>query len=230
MGDDKRPPATRRDIDAFLQKAAATPPATTGPAKGRLIFALDATASREATWDHASHLQAEMFDASARLGGLQIQLCHYRGFNEFHASSWLRQSTRLRQEMTAVRCLAGHTQIARVLRHALDERRQHKVDAVVFIGDCVEEPADQLGDLAGRLGLLGVPLFLFHEGHDPHAANVLRQLARLSGGAYGPFDAGSAQQLRQLLGEVAVYASGGLTALEDFQRRQGHRRLRLGHD
>lgn len=230
MTEKGKPPATRRDVNAFLQQAAATPVANTAPAAGRLIFALDATASREATWDHASQLQAEMFDSTARLGGLEIQLCYYRGFREFHASAWCRDSRRLLREMTAVRCLAGHTQIARLQRHAIEETRRRKVNAVVFIGDCVEEPADTLGDLAGQLGLLGVPLFLFHEGHDPHAAGILRQLARLSGGAYGPFDAGSARQLRQLLGEVAVYAAGGLSALEDFQRRQGHRRLRLGRD
>ena len=230
MGRGKLPdrPASK-DVAAFLDKAAVTKPARQHPGgpRGRLIFALDATASREATWDRAAHLQAQMFDTAASLGGLDIQLCHYRGYREFHASPWLADSQRLRREMTAVRCLAGHTQIARVLRHAIEETRRQKVNAVVFIGDCMEEDVDALGDLAGQLGLLGVPLFLFHEGHDPVAARTFRHLAELSGGAYCPFDASSARQLRDLLGAVAAFAAGGHTALEDYHRRHGQTLLRL---
>ena len=41
---------------------------------GRLLFAMDATASREPSWDQACHLQAEMFGATDGLGGLEVQL------------------------------------------------------------------------------------------------------------------------------------------------------------
>ena len=34
----------------------------------------------------------------------------------------------------------------------------------------MEEKADRLCRLAGQLGALGVPIFLFHEGFDPDAA------------------------------------------------------------
>jgi len=216
------------DVAAFLQRAAATPARhAKGEKRGRLIFALDATASREASWDRASHLQAQMFQSTAELGSLDIQLCYYRGFGEFHATPWLADSRRLLREMSTVRCLAGHTQIGRLLQHAIDETRKGRINAVVFIGDCVEEDVDALGRLAGQLGLLGVPLFLFHEGHDPLAARTFRHLAELSGGAYCPFDTGSAQQLRDLLGAVAVFAVGGRTALEDYHRRHGQTLLRL---
>ena len=57
------------------------------------------------------------------------------------------------------------------------------------------------------------PLFLFHEGHDPIAALAFREMARLSGGAYAPFDSSSASQLADLLRAVAVYAAGGRQAL-----------------
>jgi len=231
MGHGKLPDKSiSRDVSAFLDKAAAVTPAPKrrgdGP-RGRLIFALDATASREATWDQASQLQARMFETTAGLGSLDIQLCHYRGFGEFHATPWLGDSRRLLHEMSAVRCLAGHTQIGRLLQHAIDETRRQKVNAVVFIGDCVEEDVDALGQLAGQLGLLGVPLFLFHEGFDPTAARTFRHLAELSGGAYCPFDAGSPERLRDLLGAVAVFAVGGHAALEDYHRRHGQTLLRL---
>lgn len=201
--------------------------------KGRLIFSLDATASREPTWDHASHLQAEMFRETASLGGLEIQLCYYRGFGEFHVSPWLRSTDQLLRQMTGVHCLAGHTQINKLLKHAIQEAQSaannddQKISAVVFIGDCVEEDIDQLGHSAGKLGLMGIPVFIFHEGRDPIAAEAFQNIARLSGGAYCPFDAGSAMQLRDLLGAVAVYVAGGHRALESFHARHGSVILKL---
>ena len=68
--------------------------------------------------------------------------------------------------MTGVRCPAGRTQIARVLRHAIAETRAKRINALVFVGDAMEEPIDELCDLAGELGVLGLPVFLFHEGRD----------------------------------------------------------------
>ncbi len=162
-----------------------------------------------------------MFTETAGLGGLSLQLCYYRGFREFHATEWVRNSAALVPLMTAVYCLGGHTQIERVLRHALAEHKRHKLDALVFVGDCMEEDIDRLCALAGELGLLGVPIFLFHEGLDRGAGRIFQQMARLSGGAYCRFDSGSAEQLKALLSAVAVYAAGGRRALEDFGKTRG---------
>jgi hypothetical protein len=129
--------------------------------------------------------------------------------------------------MSDVRCAGGMTQIERVLEHTLAETRRQKVDALVFVGDCMEEDIDRLCHLAGELGILGVPVFCFHEGNDAAAERTFREVARLSGGAYCSFDASSAQQLRDLLSAVAVYAAGGRKALEDFGQRQGGAALRL---
>ena len=123
--------------------------------------------------------------------------------------------------MTAVTCLGGQTQIGRVLNHALKESRRDKVNAVVFVGDCMEEDIDKLCHHAGELGLLGVPVFMFHEGGEPIARRAFEQIARLSGGAYCPFDASSAQQLKELLSAVAVFAAGGRPALADYSRGKG---------
>jgi hypothetical protein len=222
--------SSRRDIDAFLDKAAQVPAVKKSGEKGRLIFAMDATASREATWDRACQLQGEMFQETAALGGLDIQLCYYRGFGEFDASPWLGNSQELRRRMTSVTCLGGRTQIAKVLRHAIKETRQRKINALVFVGDCLEEDIDELCNHAGELALLGVPVFLFHEGFDPVAAMGFRQIAQLTNGAYCSFDSNSAQQLKELLGAVAVYAAGGRKALENFNKRHGKVVLQLtGH-
>ena len=228
MASDKLPEkSTRSDIDAFLKKAASLPVNKPAGQTGRLIFAMDATASREPTWDHACHVQAEMFAETAALGGLTIQLCYYRGIGEFEASSWLADTASLQRQMTAVRCLGGHTQIGRVLKHAIAMAKQQRTDALVFVGDCMEEEIDELCQLAGVLGIHGVPAFMFHEGGDARAGQAFRQIARLTKGAYCPFDAGSARQLRDLLSAVAVYAAGGRLALERFGQRRGETVRRL---
>ena len=223
MSGDKKLPdkATQSAVEDFLRKVAKTPAVGAGEGRGRLIFAMDATASREPTWDRASHIQAEMFSETAALGGLDIQLVYYRGFGECKASPWVHTSKDLLRRMTGVFCLAGQTQIAKILQHAIHETERKRVAALVFVGDCVEEDIDKLGHLAGRLGLLGVPCFMFHEGHEPTARSAFQQIARLSGGAYCPFDANSPQHLRDLLSAVAVFAAGGRRALEDYGQRKG---------
>lgn len=209
--------STNADVAAFLNKVAATSGSTATGRRGRLVFAMDATASREPSWDRACHIQGEMFSETAALGGLEVQLVYYRGFGECRASRWAVNAKELLRFMTGVRCLGGQTQIRKVLSHAIKESGKKKVDAVVFVGDAMEEDIDRLCHLAGELGLLGVPVFLFHEGGDPVVRRAFEQIARLSGGAYCPFDSGSARQLRDLLSAVAVYAAGGRQALLDFE-------------
>ncbi len=208
----------RTNVQAFLKKVAVTPAAQRS-GRGRLIFALDATASREPAWDRACHIQAEMFRETAALGGLEIQLAFYRGFDEFAATPWISNSADLIRRMSGVFCLGGHTQIRKVLDHAIGEARSGKVSALVFVGDCMEENVDDLCNAAGKLGVLGVPAFLFQEGSEPVAEMAFRQIARLTRGAHCRFDASSPDQLRDLLSAVAVYAAGGRRALADYGRR-----------
>lgn len=208
-------------VAAFVEQLRNLPSATRTSVRGRLIFALDATASRQPTWDLAIHVQNEMFIEAGRLGGLDVQLVFYRGFGECRSSAWLHDGAGLVRLMQAVSCVAGKTQIGRVLRHALQEARRRPVQALVFVGDCMEENVDDLGHLAGELGLLGVRAFMFHEGRDPVAANAFRDIARLTRGAYLPFAAGSAAELRALLGGVAAYAAGGKSAVTVLARRSG---------
>jgi hypothetical protein len=215
----KRSKAPAAEVDTFLKRLAATPNAAPPEAKGRLLFAMDATASREPTWDRACQIQGEMFSETAALGGLQVKLAFFRGFGEFRATGWIGNSAELVRKMTAVHCLGGHTQINRVLEHTLAETKKKPVSAVVYIGDAMEEEADDLCALAGELGVRKVPVFVFQEGRDPLARSTFRQLAKLSGGAYCQFDSSSAQQLRHLLSAVAVYAAGGRRALADFGKR-----------
>jgi len=210
-----KPPSWRSstgEIAQFLQKSKSITQFV--ERQPRLMFAVDATASRQPTWDTACQIQGEMFRATDNIASLAVQLCYYRGFNEFSASRWLNDSAQLGQLMRQVYCEGGHTQIARLLQHALAEQRKNKVQALVFIGDAVEEKPDTLCNLAGQCGLLKLPLFLFQEGSNRHVEQTLRSMAKISGGAYARFDTSSASALAALLGAVARYAAGGRAALE----------------
>ena len=74
------------EIDAFLTKMQGLVTKTTAIG-GRLIFALDATASRQPMWNTACQFQAEMFREVATIGGLSVQLVYYRGLAECRSSA-----------------------------------------------------------------------------------------------------------------------------------------------
>jgi hypothetical protein len=210
-------------VAALLQKMRRT--------RGRLIFGLDATASREATWDMASQLQARMFEEAAKIGGLDVQLVYYRGSEEVRHSSWFSDAHELVSRMSTIRCVAGATKIARVLQHIRTENTREKVSAAIFVGDAVEEVPQELYAAAAGLG---VPVFVFQEGDaqvmllDQHGwplpdvplqkvETVFREIARLSNGAYARFDAGAAAKLSELLQAAAAFAVGGVKALADLR-------------
>jgi hypothetical protein len=230
MSEDKKQLPTEShsaEVDAFLRDLQRAPAVRPAGGRGRLVFALDATASRQPSWDRACRIQGEMFEATAALGGLDVKLVYYRGFTECKASRWMTTAADLHRVMRAVSCIGGETQIERVLAHALAENQKQRVNALVFVGDAMEENVDRLCQLAGELGLKGVPVFLFHEGGDPVAAAAFQQMAKLSRGAYLRFDLASADRLKDLLGAVAVYAAGGYRALSAYGERKGGEVLRL---
>lgn len=200
------------DIAAFVAKAKAMAPQADGK-RGRLIFALDATMSRQPTWDMACQLQADMFAEAGIAGGLDVRLVYFRGLSECRASPWISDTAHLARLMSRIVVDGGHTQIGRVLSETRREAVKDGVRALVFVGDAMEENVDELCAKAGELGLLKVPVFVFQEGHDPTAESAFREIARLSGGAWCRFDPGAAAQLRDLLRAVAAYASGGREAL-----------------
>jgi hypothetical protein len=209
--------STSAEIADFIASVKAVAPAA-GEGIGRLIFALDATMSRQPTWDLACALQADMFREAAAIGGLAIRLIYYRGLNECKAADWISEPARLAALMSRIDCRGGHTQIARVLADARREASRSGVRALVFVGDAMEEPVDALCASAGELGLLKVPVFMFQEGHDPVAESAFKEIARLSGGAWCRFDSGAPDQLRELLRAAAAYAAGGRAALARLSR------------
>jgi hypothetical protein len=221
--DRSRAPAAasaRAEIDAFLARVKTLAPTTEPGRRGRLIFALDATMSRQPTWDTACKLQADMFREAASIGGLDVQLVYYRGLSECRASGWVSQAERLAALMERIDCRGGHTQIGKIIAHAKRETQAAKVQALVFVGDAMEEKLDDLCQSGGELGLLAVPAFMFQEGADPVAEQAFREIATLTRGAYCRFDPGAAHQLAELLRAAAAYAAGGMRALADLSARR----------
>ena len=207
-------------VKTFLESASKIPAPVDSDSQGKLIFGMDATASREPCWDMACQIQADMFSQTTIIGKLQIQLCYYHGYNEFYATDWSNNAVQLQQEMTSVVCKAGQTQIKRVMDHTAAQAKYHKINAMVFIGDCMEELIDGLLESAGQLALRGIPAFIFHEGYDSIAEKTFRQIAEITKGAYCRFDQSSAKQLSDLLNAVAVFAVGGISALRTYAQKE----------
>jgi hypothetical protein len=204
----------------------------------RLIFAIDATASRESAWDLAAQLQASMFETAARVGGLDVQLVYYRGTDEVRCSSWFSDAGELVRRMNMIRCMAGTTKIGRVLQHIRTENAREKISAVIFVGDAMEEKPQELYDAAVGLP----PVFMFQEGdglalyvdmrgeyvvdHPPlKVETVFREIAKLTNGAWARFDAGAAAKLDELLQAVAAFAVGGVKALADLRTESARKLL-----
>lgn len=199
-------PTEKKSVSEFLHIAKSR--TSQAVSENRLIFAMDATASRESTWDLASKLHGELF-TTARRNNLAIQLVYYRGFNDFFASSWSSSPEDLLSKMQDVRCRGGATQIVRLMKHIREQASAAKTKAAVFIGDCCEENPEEIFPYAGELALFRMPLFIFQEGHDPTAKQIFSVMAERSGGAHVPFTPGSAKELADLLGAVSAYATSG---------------------
>ena len=196
--------------------------------KGRLIFALDATGSREPTWDIACTITAGMFRATALIGKLDVQLVYFgggargghleeRSGGHCRASRWVQSGEELVRLMRLVKCESGYTQIGRVLDHALREHEKAAVQALTYIGDAMEEEIEVLAAKASRLGQAGIPIYIFQEGRDAAVRKAYRLLALKSGGEYFEFDAErGVEQLAEQLGAVARLAVGDTEALEQI--------------
>ncbi|MYE83728.1 MAG: VWA domain-containing protein, partial [Gammaproteobacteria bacterium] len=166
-----RAPAAGSAVDRFLAEARSAQPPAPGRTQ-RLIFAMDATASRAPTWDLACSLHAELFGAARDSGNLAVQLVYFRGLADFHHSTWNATPDALLGTMLGVRCLGGRTQVVRVIEHAEREAAQTPVRALVLVGDSFEEDPSAAAAPAGRLALFGRRMLRFEEGSDPTAARV----------------------------------------------------------
>jgi hypothetical protein len=206
-------PPSRR-VEEFLHKVRTA-------RRGRVIFLVDATGSRQSAWDMASRTQAQMFSQAAAFGTLDLQLVYFRGTtgvdSECKASRWTSDGTEMARLMAKITCRTGGTQILKALQHVRDEHQRQPINAVIYVGDMVDGEEDTEAALCDLVGGLGVPCFLFQEGNDPHAAPIFREMARLSRGAHFRFRPGAERELADALRAVAAFATGGLTALQNLK-------------
>jgi hypothetical protein len=141
-----------------------------------------------------------------------VQLIYFRGAHECSHSPWLSDAQELQRMMGRVRCEGGYTKYLKAFEHIRKEHARQKINAVVVVGDAMEEVPGALYDAVSGLG---VPFFLFQEGNLPDVTECFKEMARLTRGAYERFDPGAIERLRDLLKAVAAFAVGGLTALAD---------------
>jgi hypothetical protein len=196
---------TDRMVEEFLAQAEHQ-----APVRKRLIFAVDATGSRQPTWDMAVHVQGQMFLEASRYGGIDVQLVFYRGAGELKATAFFESAAPLVQAMSGVTCRGGLTQLEKVLQHIAREHEKAKIAAAILVGDCCEEELEDVGCAAAEVK---VPVYCFLEGSDTNGRAAFELIAKLTRGAVIPFDTSSPGRLRELLGAVAAYIVGGAEAL-----------------
>ena len=101
------------------------------------------------------------------------------------------------------------------------------MQALVFVGDAMEETIDDLCAAAGELVCSACRPSCSRKATIRSPKRPIREIARLTRGAYCRFDPGAAHELGELLRAVAAYAAGGIKALADLSARKdrGARKL-----
>jgi hypothetical protein len=188
-----------------------------------LAVILDLTASRGESLQQAGIATAAMFDVVKAIGSIKVKLIYYRSFRECKAGRWEEDPEVVSEIMRRLTCSAGNTQIARALRFVLDERTSPS--GIVFIGDHCEDNPTTITALALDLRERGIPVFVFHEYRRgdrgcEHAKPIFKRLAELSGGAYSEFGPDSADAMRELLTNVAVFSAAGAEGLKQVPAPQ----------
>jgi hypothetical protein len=208
--------ATLKDPVTALSSALgqAEPPAETGtPARPRLVFAVDATASREPAWATARQVTDALVKALP--GELDVALAVHGGSRVHTFTAFTDDPAKLRDRAAGVVCEAGLTRLLPILETAL---KRPAVRVVVYIGDVFEESLHHGRRLADAMGKRDTKLIVLHDTADPTArrdAEVFWDLAKRTGGCVLPFDANAPGRLRDLLSAVAVYAVGGEKLLQE---------------
>ena len=194
----------------------AEPPQDAGSAnRPRLVFAVDATASREPAWTAARQVTDALVKALP--GELDVALAVHGGSRVHTFTAFTANPATLRDRAAGIACEAGTTRLLPILAASL---RQQAVRVVIYVGDVFEESVVEARRLADLMGHQGTKLIVLHDTADPSArrdVEVFWDFAKRTGGCVLPFDASAPGRLRDLLSAVAVYAVGGEKLLR--QRR-----------
>lgn len=176
----------------------------------KLLFAMDATASRQASWDVAQEITLSMFDVIP--GGLKIALAHHSGGQLREVTDFKDDSSFFKKKINAVRCVAGETALNQVLENASEIPG---LNSLIYIGDAFEENPASAFEIARKLKAKGVPCFLFQEGDNPYVKETFTSIAEITGGAVFPFAMDSLLHVRERLDAIAAFAAGGMKLLQE---------------
>ena len=181
------------------------------PKRPRLVFAFDATASREPAWATAR----QVTDALVRAlpGELDVALAVHGGSRLHTFTDFSPDARTLRDRAAGISCVPGFTRMLPILSGSL---KRAGVRVVVYIGDVFEESLGQGRKIADAMAARGIKLIVLHDTSDHSARNhaeIFNDLARRTGGCVLPFDAGAPDKLRELLAALAVFAVGGTELL-----------------
>lgn len=192
-----------------------------GPAeeRPRLVFGLDATASRSVTLRAAQRLTDSILTALP--GSLDVNLAVHGGGRLHTFTHFTADVAQLRDMTSSLTCRAGGTRLLDILKRALKTRA---VKVVLYIGDCFEESEADARRIADALCHRHIRVVILHEGPPPAAFG---EIAERSGGALLPFDTSAIDALADLCGAVAVLAVGDVEALETIAPVKPEARLLL---
>src|SRR5271165_2696119 len=195
------------------QERVEPPTETAAPSRPRLVFAVDATASREPAWAAARRVTDALVKALP--GELDVALAVHGGSRVHTFTAFTNDARTLRDRAAGVSCQAGMTRLLPILATTL---KQQSVRVVIYIGDVFEESLPHGRDLADSLGARGTKLIVLHDTSDNGArrdAEIFWDLAKRTGGCVLPFNANTPDRLRDILSAVAVYAVGGEKLLRE---------------
>jgi len=190
--------------------------------KTNIIFAVDATASREHFWSETIKIQDKMFSTAQKAGAnLHAQLVSYSGETfdgEIHRTPWHNDAHALSDHLRSVRCAPSQTQIEKVFRHALNECCKRDVHALILVGDSYEENVPTLVRLASQINQKGIKLFMFHDTKTTCTAEdtltVFKKIAKAAEGFYVPFNVGDLAVLGDYLKVVGALATKNKTVID----------------
>ena len=172
----------------------------------------------------ACHIQAEMFEETAALGGLDVQLVYYRGFGECEASPWLGNAADLPRRMTGVR-LPRRPDPDRPGAAACHRRDQGQEGRTPWSSSATawRKMPTRSATRPASWACWACPSSCSTRAVTPWPPRPSTRWRGSPAAPIAPSMPAAPSQLRELLGAVAVYAAGGRQALEDLRPR-GRRR------
>ena len=172
-----------------------------------ICFVIDATGSRQASWQQAQRTQAEMFDAVKTAGNLKLSIVCHRGGSVKDLGSFASPDDAKRR-MAEVSCESGNTRIVDSLQSALGK----KPSTIIMVGDCFEESFTDLQKVCTQLAAQKIRVYAFVEGNESSGQRAYKMAADMTDGIFQPF--GSGLDLSDLCVAAAVFDVGGQQAFD----------------